>query len=591
VPAGSFFLVKRDVIVCSFYTPDDYYATHASELNEQLSSLGIATELLEIHKKPGEDWADTTRRKIGFIRDVCHRHPEKMVFWIDVDCRITHLPEYISNSTADLIGFQRSFGNPLQIGYHNRTRFWEPSFWGVNATPQGRKLVEDAYQLEQRATLKATDDYFLEEAWRGNARNLTFQLIPSSAVIRNGKLVEPDSKDAFFVFGSSGNVADFRDKVVQHGAGKRQSPRRLLLKRAKQLEKALPDSIRQPLRRIADGIGITDVLTQGRLRTIDPERSRLLGQIMGGSMKGDGRLFQESLATFEKKFVPSHGELSIIQSAQAFISYSGRASSKRVRLAWWAKPFPGNFGDWLSPLILSHFTDAKIVLQPPVKPTTTKHIFALGSIGRFIKSKSVVLGTGISSDDVALNRKARYISVRGPLTAAVVKRSGGPEVTAFGDTGLLLSKVIPAKRGVTNGKIGFVRHFSQISANLQLPVNFQELSVLMSRREDIEQFVQKLVEFDAVVTSAMHVMITCQSYGIPCALVTFEGHEENVHGSGMKYEDYALGAEVEVVNPAVVPLNMKTYDFSKIIRPISVSEAKKDEVEAHIKKALAEVLH
>jgi hypothetical protein len=202
----------------------------------------------------------------------------------------------------------------------------------------------------------------------------------------------------------------------------------------------------------------------------------------------------------------------------------------------------------------------------------------------------VVLGAGISSDDVELNGKAKYISVRGPLTAAVLRRSGGPDVTAFGDPGLLLSRVIPAKRGKTNGKIGFVRHFSHISASLQLPENFEELSVLMSRREDIEEFVKRLIEFDAVVTSAMHVMITCQSYGVPCALVTFEGYEENVHGSGIKYGDYALGAEVEVMNPVVVPLNMKTYDFSKLIKFITVSDAKKDEVEDHIKKALAEVL-
>ena len=63
------------VIVCSFYTPDEYYGGHALELREQLDGLGIAHELLEITKAPGEDWADTTRRKIGFIRSVCEKHP------------------------------------------------------------------------------------------------------------------------------------------------------------------------------------------------------------------------------------------------------------------------------------------------------------------------------------------------------------------------------------------------------------------------------------------------------------------------------------------------------------------------------------
>ena len=176
-------VTKPEIVICSFYTPDEYYGNHAKQLREQLDELGLEHELLEVQKNPGEDWADVTRKKIGFIKEVCDRNPTKMVFWIDVDCRISHLPDYIANSSADLIGFQRSFGSPMQIGYHNRTRFWEPSFWGVNATKQGRKLINDAFALELRAEIKATDDYFLEEAWRANARLITFQMIPTTAII------------------------------------------------------------------------------------------------------------------------------------------------------------------------------------------------------------------------------------------------------------------------------------------------------------------------------------------------------------------------------------------------------------------------
>ena len=579
---------NRDVVICSFYTPDAYYGGHAKELREQLDSLGIAHELLEIQKRPGEDWADVTRRKIGFIREICHKHPTKMVFWIDVDCRITHLPDFISNTTADLIGFQRSFGSPLQIGYHNRTRFWEPSFWGVNATEQGRKLVEDAYDLEQRAVIKATDDYFLEEAWRANARKLTFQLIPSTCIVKDRKLAEPGSRDAFFVFGSSGNVAEFKDKVVQHGAGKKSGTRKNLLKQAKKLEKALPDSIKKPLRRIADSAGITGVLTAGKAKSIDPERSRMVGEMLGGGIKGDGELFTKAKAEFENKYIASFGEASIIEAAEAFLSYSAKESEDKVRLAWWSKPFPGNFGDWLSPLLISSQTSANIRFQAPQTIATKKHIVSLGSIGRFIKNNSVVIGTGISQEEIKLSPKAKYISVRGPITAKVLKASGGPEVTAFGDPGIAISKVIKVKRGKTNGRIAFVRHFSHAPFPVQLPKNFDELSVLMSRPEDITKFVKKLNQYDAVVTSAMHVMITCQSYGIPCALVTFEGHEENVHGTGIKYEDYALGAGVEVMNPSVVPLDLRKFKYQKLIRDIKVSEAKKQEVLEHIRLGLKE---
>ena len=62
------------------------------------------------------------------------------------------------------------------------------------------------------------------------------------------------------------------------------------------------------------------------------------------------------------------------------------------------------------------------------KATKKPHLVALGSIGRFIRPSSIVVGTGISRDDIELARKARYISVRGPITARVLRESGGPKV-------------------------------------------------------------------------------------------------------------------------------------------------------------------
>ena len=147
------------------------------------------------------------------------------------------------------IGFQRSFRSPLQIGYHNRTRFWEPSFWGVNATAQGRKLIDDAFALEQRSDIKATDDYFLEEAWRANAAHLTFQMLPSTAVVRRSTGSGPASREGFFVFGSSGNVAHYKDKVAQHPAQAATGSRKKALRQAKKLEQALPEAARRPMRR------------------------------------------------------------------------------------------------------------------------------------------------------------------------------------------------------------------------------------------------------------------------------------------------------------------------------------------------------
>jgi hypothetical protein len=110
---------------------------------------------------------------------------------------------------------------------------------------------------------------------------------------------------------------------------------------------------------------------------------------------------------------------------------------------------------------------------------------------------------------------------------------------------------------------------------------------MMSRPHDIVEFVGKLAQYDAVVTSAMHVMITCQSYGIPCGLVTFKGYEENVHGSGIKYEDYALGAEVEVMNPRAIDLDLRSVDLDYLVKEIKVSDAKKQQVIGHVRQAIS----
>jgi hypothetical protein len=85
----------------------------------------------------------------------------------------------------------------------------------------------------------------------------------------------------------------------------------------------------------------------------------------------------------------------------------------------------------------------------------------------------------------------------------------------------------------------------------------------------------------------MHIFITCQSYGIPCALVTFEGFEDSVHGNGIKYGDYAQGVGLDSISPISVSLNLSTVNFDNITTSHKISETKLDEVETAITKGLS----
>ena len=54
-------MTNSNIVICSFYTADDYYRAHGERLKQNLESLGVEYVLREIEKKEGEDWAANSR--------------------------------------------------------------------------------------------------------------------------------------------------------------------------------------------------------------------------------------------------------------------------------------------------------------------------------------------------------------------------------------------------------------------------------------------------------------------------------------------------------------------------------------------------
>jgi hypothetical protein len=312
-------------------------------------------------------------------------------------------------------------------------------------------------------------------------------------------------------------------------------------------------------------------------------------ELVKAGKAGNLKKFNETLEIFKRKTLPNRYETAAIKVASSFLAYSTKPSKNKTIISWWENPYPGNYGDWLTPFVFNHYTDSKIIFQSLTTQARKKHLVSLGSVGRFIKSNSVVVGTGVSSFKHALNPKADYISVRGPHTAELLLQSGGPKVESFGDPAVVLSRILPFTRSETNGRIALIRHHTHLQAPVKLPENFDEISVQISHPNDVVAFIEKLHEYDSVVTSAMHVMITCHSYGIPCALVVFDGFEDYVHGDGIKYSDYALGAGVTELNPVSINPKIDQAQIQKITHEIKISERKISEVEAAIKAGISRV--
>lgn len=581
--------VISGVVVCSFYTADEYYRKQGKAIKSNLENLGVEHVVKEVEIPKGKDWADMCREKIQFLHDVYFSNPGKMVFWIDADCRLLSFPGFIWKSSADVVGFQRGFSTPMRIGYHYRSRFWEPCFLGINATSGGERFIEDALIAEKRYADKATDDYFFEESWRLNSKRLSFQILPSQLVARDESKISPST---IFIFGSSGNVSDFKGKVSQHkGVGSENKSSRTSNAKtylANTLKGVLPDSVKPTLKKIKarlKGGGVSAISQE----MMDKHFSR---QCLASGVSGDIASYEKLRESYEKykvnNSVSKKRENELVR-ASAFIKYrSGR--EKPINLSWWVHPAPGNFGDWLSPYVFGKLTGRPVNYSGFNQSDSQDHILGIGSIAKFATSHSTVIGSGISRLETSLDAKAKYRMLRGPYTAKAVENSGGRFDGSFGDPAVVMPLLYQPDSDVEKrAEIGLVRHFSHTTVPLLLPSNVEEFSVLMSRPEDVEMFISRLHQYDVIITSAMHVAIVCIAYGIPHRLVVFNGLEDAVSGDGVKYRDFYSGVGLPERSPIAIRRNLSALELVDIAVDDSLNTETLQEVRSGILAALENI--
>lgn len=568
----------EDILVYSFHTNDDYYTDKANQLKAKLDSLGLPYRIDGIDIPEGKEWPDICREKIGMIKRVCDENPDKKIFWIDVDCYLIEFPKYVSQFSADIVGYQRGFSTPDTIGYAGRSRFWEPCFWGISTSSAARKFIEDAYLAEQSFSERATDDYFFEESWRKNGAFMSFQIIPSITAARTEEDIVAET---FFVFGASGNVAKFKGKVSQHESLLPASavPVRARLKRRLREVGAtvVPDRFKPFVKRI---VGALRRRSLGANAAVMADKA-LRMQVINAAKKGDS-LRLNALQKVAEKGPGSDKRLHLMHLGRSMCTY--RHSSTHavepnpLKLGWWIDPAPGNFGDWLAPYIFKGLTGRGVEYVNPVFGSDQSYYLAVGSIGKFATPTATLMGVGVSRKDAIVDPAARILSLRGPKTGAVVEASGGVDPGVYGDPAILLPRIFKPVSSSKSGKVGLIRHFTHLALDLKLPSYMEEVSVFASSPKDIETLITKLHEFDYVISSAMHGFIVCQSYGIPCGLVSFEGGEKLVHGDGVKYADYFEGVGLSPIAPHVVPADLRGIDLQNLVTDEAISSQKVDDL-------------
>lgn len=589
-------------VLISFFAGGPEYAEAAQRLRADCERLDMPHDIEELEVGPDEDWARICRLKVPFYLRKLEEH-RRAVLWVDVDSRLRRLPEMLRGCEFDLAGYAQHFRYIRDFDPYDTVRFWIPAVLFFGRTPRATRFLRHMQEIDHSTTDRVTDDYVLHEAWSTFDEPLNVGFISPISVTRNQR----PSEDTCVVIGDSGQASDFRKLVRQHqGRDLLSNPR--VAKRVM----ALHDNPRvrsHVLRSVAEDVLKGDRGTVAELLrhavAADPDDLALVRRYAEALRRaGRGKEAREAVREFLERR-PDTGEalLTMVKLALAGhdlevardyvallrghadprwrqqgdslafdLELEERATDRRISLSeraplWWMKtPYPGNFGDILSPYIVE-----KVTGKPPRFVPRNAGLLAIGSIVKFATERSHVWGSGTARAGEQLSSGAVYHAVRGPLTRKVVLQSGGKCPPVYGDPGLLLPRFY-SPRVSKKHRLGLVRHISHESFN-RLGEGVRPISARRVGEDGVERFVDEILECEAILTTSLHGLIVAHAYGVPARWCTFSEPGGALAGDGIKFEDYfkSVGmrkrrpldlSEYEVIDESLARRVDKTVDLA-----------------------------
>ena len=199
-------------------------------------------------------------------------------------------------------------------------------------------------------------------------------------------------------------------------------------------------------------------------------------------------------------------------------------------------PFAPNFGDALSPLVVSLLTGRRVVYaNDPVK------LVALGSIFFALQDGDVVWGAGLARREhvsyAASAREVMYRALRGPATARLLRSRGVACAVPFGDPAILLPLLIDNDIAPQH-EIGVVPHWSQFP-DFEREIRDPHVK-LIDVCDSFDDVARAILSCRLVLSTSLHGVILAESYGIPALLVFYGGQPR---GDDTKYIDYFESTE------------------------------------------------
>ncbi|WP_197432685.1 polysaccharide pyruvyl transferase family protein [Pseudovibrio brasiliensis] len=581
--------VEGDAVVVSYFAGDKYYHDCANELVSELKGRQVNHMICQYEPKEGESWPDLCKVKIYFIQFAISKL-ECPVFWVDIDTNFAGSPQSLLSIKGSDLGFYlRNFHYFPKFDSFKFSRLFHPGYVFYDCNEKVLNFLDEMIAIADATIEPATDDYVLHEALKRFEGKLSFQIFSPETIATS---IERACDSTIFVHGDSGNVTRYRGNVVQHKSAIQRTEVQVQV-----LEKVVQDLIKKG--KFHDAIVICqhilsvdeeNIFAHVRLlrmyRRIKNEKS-LKKQLQFGKKKTSLRL-DTFIFDFERavKFGTETQAKSILKEAEAYkdceivnhlksryaiADLDWRAKKrrfttrKRVKVWWWRKPSPGNWGDIINPYIVE-----KLSGIPPIYDSTKANLLAIGSVVGWAESGSTVWGSGSPRRDICINANATYKAVRGPITRELVLNAGGECPEVYGDPALLLPLIYSKKKdphSSRKNKIGLILHHNHDVNSLNVSKDVKVIDIHRVLYHEIEEFIDEVCSCELILSTSLHGIIVSHAYGIPARWCTLSGESvKSVPGDNMKFADYF--ASVGIVDQ-IEPIDLSS--ISKISADLDCS--------------------
>lgn len=548
-------VASQRITIVSFYTEGGYYEEKAKELRARCDELGMLHDIQPITFPEGTSWSEICRAKVRFYRKMLLKH-RSTIMWVDVDTKLLRNVDNLASRAYDIAAFMRGFRFLPQENFSLYARRFHPGYLILNYTRETLELLYECKRVERETEGDFTDDYILEEAFRRTSARPRLLVLSPNDVVRPQ---DSENPGAYFLHGDSGNVKEFKGKVLQHTPDimRPESQKAVILDLISDAARAGRRTLvcdyfhallsRDPedyasyhrLLEISAKFKDPSVLKANLARYRDNEhlhpyalRFQLLQAIDQKAWARADELFSEILLTGNEAVISFSRSRLFRASLDRRAEQRGIEPSRRVKLFWWEQPYPGNLGDIVNPYIVE-----KVTGIPPEWAGRGIGLCAIGSVIKYAREGSRVWGSGTPNSRDTLAAGAHYHAVRGPLTRDLVIANGGTCPEVYGDPAWLLPILYP-RTAKPRHKTGLILHFTHEEMATPVDPAVKRIDIRRLGYDEIEAFLDEMHDCERIVSSSLHGVIIAQAYGIPACLATVTSSSTQIHGDGIKFDDY-----------------------------------------------------